>query len=92
MTARQRNNAGDQLTFLAPSEATLVELVRRNRRLLAELRSTYQAASGETAGRIIHSPGDGAALLTPAMARLTREQVRLLLPGMLARVRDHGIS
>ncbi len=35
VTARQRNNAGDQLTFLAPSEATLVELVRRNLRLLA---------------------------------------------------------
>ena len=87
MTNRQRSR-DEQLTFLAPSEATLVELVRRNLRLLAELRSTYQAASGETTGRVVRSPEDVAALLAPEMEMLTQEQLRVVLLDTRNRVLD----
>ena len=88
VTARQRNDASDQLTFLAPSNATLVELVRRNLRLLAELGSTYQAAGGETSGRAVRSPEDVAALLAPEMEMLTQEQLRVVLLDTRNRVLD----
>ncbi len=87
MTNRQRS-PDEQLTFLAPSEATLVELVRRNLRLLAELRSTYQAASGETTSRVVRSPADVAALLAPEMEMLTQEQLRVVLLDTRNRVLD----
>ncbi len=78
-TTVSQRNSGDQLTFLAPSEAALLELVRRNLRLIAELRSTYQAAGGETTGRAVRSPDDVAALLAPEMELLTQEQLRVVL-------------
>ncbi len=78
----------EQLTFLAPSEAALVELVRQNLRLLAELRSTYQAAGGETNGRIVRSAEDVAALLAPEMEMLTQEQLRVILLDTRNRVLD----
>lgn len=87
MTGRQRS-PDEQLTFLAPSEATLVELVRRNLRLLAELRSTYQAAGGETTDRAVRSPEDVAALLAPEMEMLMQEQLRVVLLDTRNRVLD----
>ena len=44
MGRRQLSDDG-QLTFLAPKDAALLELVRENLRLLAELRATYRSAS-----------------------------------------------
>jgi DNA repair protein RadC len=83
-----RPSPNEQLTFLAPSEAALVELVRQNLRLLAELRSTYQAAGGETNGRIVRSAEDVAALLAPEMEMLTQEQLRVILLDTRNRVLD----
>jgi DNA repair protein RadC len=88
VTARPHSDAADQLTFLAPSNATLVELVRRNLRLLAELGSTYQAAGGETSGRAVRSPDDVAALLAPEMEMLMQEQLRVVLLDTRNRVLD----
>lgn len=88
MAARRRDDPGDQLTFLAPSNATLVELVRRNLRLLAELGSTYRSADGGTAGRDIRSPEDVVALLAPEMEMLTQEQLRVVLLDTRNRVLD----
>src|SRR5688572_23957952 len=87
-TTVSRHNASGQLTFLAPSEAALVELVRQNLRLLAELRSTYQAAGGDTNGRTVRSPDDVAALLAPEMELLTQEQLRVVLLDTRNRVLD----
>ncbi len=78
----------EQLTFLAPSEAALVELVRQNLRLLSELRSTYQTAGGEADGRTVRSPDDVAALLAPEMELLTQEQLRVVLLDTRNRVLD----
>ncbi len=88
VTAGQRDDAGGQITFLAPSEATLLELVRRNLRLLAELRSTYQAACGETTGRAIRSAEDVVGMLAPEMELLTQEQLRVVLLDTRNRVLD----
>ncbi len=78
----------EQLTFLAPSEAALVELVRQNLRLLSELRSTYQTASAEADGRTVRSPDDVAALLSPEMELLMQEQLRVVLLDTRNRVLD----
>ncbi len=78
----------EQLTFLAPSEAALVELVRQNLRLLSELRSTYQTASDEADGRTVRSPDDVAALLSPEMELLMQEQLRVVLLDTRNRVLD----
>jgi DNA repair protein RadC len=83
-----RPSPNEQLTFLAPSEAALVELVRQNLRLLAELRSTYQATGGETNGRIVRSAEDVVALLAPEMELLTQEQLRVILLDTRNRVLD----
>jgi DNA repair protein RadC len=83
-----RPSPNEQLTFLAPSEAALVELVRQNLRLLAELRSTYQTAGGQTDGRIVRSAEDVAALLAPEMEMLTQEQLRVILLDTRNRVLD----
>jgi len=78
MTGKRRS-ADDQLTFLAPTDAALVELVRRNLRLIAELRSTYLAARDETTGRVVRAPEDIVAMLAPEMELLTQEQLRVVL-------------
>ncbi len=87
MTGKRRS-ADDQLTFLAPTDAALVELVRRNLRLLAEFRSTYQAAGGETTGRVVRAPEDVVTLLAPEMELLTQEQLRVVLLDTRNRVLD----
>jgi DNA repair protein RadC len=87
-TIVSQRNSGEQMTFLAPSEAALLELVRRNLRLIAELRSTYQAAGGETNGRSVRSPEDIATLLAPEMELLTQEQLRVVLLDTRNRVLD----
>jgi DNA repair protein RadC len=87
-TTVSQRNSGDQLTFLAPSEAALLELVRRNLRLIAELRSTYQAAGGETNGRTVRSPDDVVGLLSPEMELLTQEQLRVVLLDTRNRILD----
>lgn len=87
-TAVSRRNGREQITFLAPSEAALVELVRQNLRLLSELRSTYQTASGEADGGTVRSPDDVAALLSPEMELLTQEQLRVVLLDTRNRVLD----
>jgi len=83
-----RRNADDQLTFLAPTDAALVELVRRNLRLIAELRSTYLAARDETTGRVVRAPEDIVARLAPEMELLTQEQLRVVLLDTRNRVLD----
>jgi DNA repair protein RadC len=87
MTTVSRRNR-EQLTFLAPSEAALVELVRQNLRLLSELRSTYQTASREADCRTVRSPDDVAALLSPEMELLMQEQLRVVLLDTRNRVLD----
>ena len=87
MTGRRRS-ADDQLTFLAPADAALVELVRRNLRLIAELRSTYLAAGDETTGRVVRAPEDIVAMLAPEMELLTQEQLRVVLLDTRNRVLD----
>lgn len=87
MTGRQRS-ADDQLTFLAPTDAALVELVRRNLRLIAELRSTYLAARDQTTGRVVRAPEDIVAMLAPEMELLTQEQLRVVLLDTRNRVLD----
>jgi hypothetical protein len=67
------------LTFIAPSDAALVELVRRNLRLLAELRSTYLPARDETTRPGVRAPEDVVTMLAPEMELLTQEQLRVVL-------------
>ncbi len=64
------------------------QLARQNLRLLAELRSTYRAARGETNGRTVRSADDVAALLAPEMEMLTQEQLRVILLDTRNRVLD----
>ena len=83
-----RPSPNEQLRFLAPNDAAVLDLVRENLRLLAELRSSYRAAGGETNGRIVRSAEDVADLLAPEMEALTQEQLRVVLLDTRNRVLD----
>src|SRR4030042_1584371 len=79
MDRRQRDGDG-QLSFLAPEDAALLQLVRENLRLLAELRVGYRSASrGGQDGHQARSPQSIADLLAPEMAPLLQEQLRVVL-------------
>src|SRR5947209_11352148 len=60
---------------------TVIDLVRQNLHLLAELVQRYEAGSQEitTAGRVVRTPADVAAYLGPEMAHLAQEQLRVVL-------------
>jgi DNA repair protein RadC len=88
MGRRQLSDDG-QLTFLAPKDAALLELVRENLRLLAELRVGYRSASpGGPNGHQVRSPQDIADLLAPEMEPLLQEQLRVVLLDRRNRVLD----
>lgn len=87
--ARRRRDVDGQLTFLAPEDAALLQLVRENLRLLSELRSSYRsAARGGPNGRQVRCPQDVADLLAPEMAALPQEQLRVILLDTRNRVLD----
>jgi len=78
-----------QLTVLAPEDAALLQLVRENLRLLAELRATYRSASRSGPnGHQVRSPQDVADLLAPEMEPLLQEQLRVVLLDRRNRVLD----
>ncbi|MDP2949776.1 MAG: JAB domain-containing protein [Chloroflexota bacterium] len=88
MANRQRNDER-QLTFLAPDDAALLQLVRENLRLLAELRVGYRpVAHGEPNAYQVRSPQDVADLLAPEMEMLAQEQLRVILLDTRNRVLD----
>ena len=87
--ARRRHSDGGQLTFLAPQDAALLQLVRENLRLLAELRVGYRSASrGGPDGHQVRSPQSIADLLAPEMEPLLQEQLRVVLLDRRNRVLD----
>lgn len=88
MAAKPRN-AEDQVSFLAPDDAAIVQLLRQNLRLLGELRSSYPASRrGESNGTVIRAAEDIAALLSPEMELLAQEQLRTVLLDTRNRVLD----
>ena len=88
MARRQPSDAG-QLSFLAPQDAALLQLVRENLRLLAELRVGYRSASrGGQDGHQVRSPQSIADLLAPEMEPLLQEQLRVVLLDRRNRVLD----
>jgi DNA repair protein RadC len=87
--AYRRREDDRQLTFLAPEQAALVQLVRENLRLLAELRASYRpVAHGEPNAYQVRSPQDVADLLAPEMETLAQEQLRVILLDTRNRVLD----
>ena len=78
--APRRHNSDGQITFLAPEDAAVLQLVRENLRLLSELRPSYRSAShGGPNGRQVRCPQDIADLLAPEMEALPQEQLRVVL-------------
>ena len=87
--APRRRDTDCQLTFLAPADAAVLQLVRENLRLLSELRPSYRsAARGGPNGRQVRSPQDIADLLAPEMDALPQEQLRVVLLDTRNRVLD----
>ena len=88
MARRQRSSAG-QPGSLTPDDAAVLDLVRENLRLLAELRSRYRSADrGGPNGRQVRCPEDIADLLAPEMEALPQEQLRVVLLDTRNRVLD----
>jgi DNA repair protein RadC len=88
MARRQRSSDG-QAGSLTPDDAAVLDLVRENLRLLAELRSRYRSADrGGPNGRQVRCPEDIADLLAPEMAALPQEQLRVVLLDTRNRVLD----
>jgi DNA repair protein RadC len=86
---RRRPKGEGQLSFLAPEDAALLQLVRENLRLLAELRVGYRSASrGGQNGHQVRSPQNIADLLAPEMEPLLQEQLRVVLLDRRNRVLD----
>jgi DNA repair protein RadC len=87
--APRRHNSDGQITFLAPEDAAVLQLVRENLRLLSELRPSYRsAAHGGPNGRQVRCPQDIADLLAPEMEPLPQEQLRVVLLDTRNRVLD----
>ena len=88
MARRQRSSNG-QPGSLTPDDAAVLDLVRENLRLLAELRSRYRSADrGGPNGRQVRCPEDIADLLAPEMEALPQEQLRVVLLDTRNRVLD----
>jgi len=88
MARRQRSSAG-QPGSLTLDDAAVLDLVRENLRLLAELRSRYRSADrGGPNGRQVRCPEDIADLLAPEMEALPQEQLRVVLLDTRNRVLD----
>ncbi|MDO8613271.1 MAG: JAB domain-containing protein [Dehalococcoidia bacterium] len=87
--APRRHSSGGQITFLAPEDAAVLQLVRENLRLLSELRPSYRsAAHGGPNSRQVRCPQDIADLLAPEMEALPQEQLRVVLLDTRNRVLD----
>ena len=87
--APRRHNSDGQITFLAPEDAAVLQLVRENLRLLSELRPSYRsAAHGGPNGRQVRCPQDIADLLATEMEALPQEQLRVVLLDTRNRVLD----
>ncbi|MDP2674565.1 MAG: JAB domain-containing protein [Dehalococcoidia bacterium] len=87
--APKRHNSDGQITFLAPEDAAVLQLVRENLRLLSELRPSYRSADrGGPNGRQVRCPQDIADLLAPEMEPLAQEQLRVILLDTRNRVLD----
>ena len=88
MARRQRSSDGRRGS-LTPDDAAVLDLVRENLRLLAELRSRYRSADrGGPNGRQVRCPEDIADLLAPEMEALPQEQLRVVLLDTRNRVLD----
>ena len=88
MARRQRSRDG-QPGIMTPDDAAVLDLVRENLRLLAELRSRYRSADrGGPNGRQVRCPEDIADLLAPEMEALPQEQLRVVLLDTRNRVLD----
>ena len=86
---RKRRSAAGQPGSLTPDDAAVLDLVRENLRLLAELRGRYRSAShGGPNGRQVRCPQDIADLLAPEMEPLAQEQLRVVLLDTRNRVLD----
>ena len=87
--ARKQRSSDGQSGLLTPDDAAVLDLVRENLRLLAELRSRYRsAARGGPNGRQVRCPEDIADLLAPEMEALPQEQLRVVLLDTRNRVLD----
>jgi len=87
--ARRRRSSVEPPGSLTPDDAQVLDLVRENLRLLAELRSRYRSADrGGPNGRQVRCPEDIADLLAPEMEALPQEQLRVVLLDTRNRVLD----
>src|SRR4030042_240219 len=87
--ARRQRDTDRQMGFLAPEDAAVLDLVRENLRLLADLRSRYRSATrGGPNGRQVRCPQDITDLLAPEMEALPQEQLRVVLLDTRNRVLD----
>src|SRR3990170_4193130 len=87
--ARKQRSSDGQSGLLTPDDAAVLDLVRENLRLLAELRSRYRSADrGGPNGRQVRCPEDIADLLAPEMEALPQEQLRVVLLDTRNRVLD----
>ena len=78
--ARKQRSSDGQPGLLTPDDAAVLDLVRENLRLLAELRSRYRSAErGGPNGRQVRCPEDIADLLASEMEALPQEQLRVVL-------------
>ena len=87
--ARKQRSSDAQSGLLTPDDAAVLDLVRENLRLLAELRGRYRSADrGGPNGRQVRCPEDIADLLAPEMEALPQEQLRVVLLDTRNRVLD----
>jgi DNA repair protein RadC len=87
--ARRRLEQRRQQRSPSPDDATVVELVVQNLRLLAELRARYRSAPrGGPVGQDLRSPQQAYDLLAPEMEALPQEQLRVVLLNTRNRVLD----
>jgi DNA repair protein RadC len=88
MARRQRSLKG-QPGSLTLDDSAILDLVRENLRLLADLRSRYRSADrGGPNGRRVRCPQDVFDLLAPEMEALPQEQLRVVLLDTRNRVLD----
>lgn len=87
--ARKRRDVDGQLTFLAPEDAAVLQLVRENLRLLSGLRSSYRPTGrNDSKAWQVRCPQDVFDLLAPEMEALPQEQMRVVLLDSRNRVLD----
>lgn len=76
----KRRDDSYQVSFLAPSSASLLHLVRENLRLLGELATTSEVPllDPEKDGRSVRTPADVATYLGTELSALAQEQLRVV--------------